>query len=288
MAESTATAEDFALARSALLEITAAETIGDPLGFVDEGDGVVTVHLGVEMTGYPGWRWTVSIAHVEDSAPSVLETEMTPGDGALLAPEWVPWEDRLADQTADEQDEDDDTDDAVDEDEDEDDPDDDDSDDEDSDEDDSDEDDSDEDDSDDDSDDEDLDDEDLDVEDDVPTPVLHSGDVDGVDIDELVGEVDDLGLIETEVGDSALPRGDDGPLLEEETPDGRLSDEELVERPDTTEDEPDDSPIDEASTSGSASASATGVDEPEQTEADPDETGDDDPVVPDVEPARGE
>ncbi|HEV7956400.1 MAG: hypothetical protein JWL94_427 [Microbacteriaceae bacterium] len=95
-----ATPEDFERGRAALLEIAAAETIGAPAGSIDEGDGVVTVYFDVDMLGYPGWRWTASIAHVEGLAPSVLETEMTPGEGSILAPEWVPWVDRLADYRA--------------------------------------------------------------------------------------------------------------------------------------------------------------------------------------------
>jgi hypothetical protein len=38
----------------------------------------------------------VSIAHVDGADASVLETELTPGDGALLSPDWVPWADLLA------------------------------------------------------------------------------------------------------------------------------------------------------------------------------------------------
>jgi hypothetical protein len=88
------------LARGALLEITPESTVGDPVGTVDEGDGVVSVLFSNRMPGYPGWRWTVSIAHVEGDEPTVLEVELMPGDGSLLAPEWVPWSERLADYRA--------------------------------------------------------------------------------------------------------------------------------------------------------------------------------------------
>jgi hypothetical protein len=38
------------------------------------------------------------MSRIDDSSePFVLETELMPGDGALLAPDWVPWSDRLAD-----------------------------------------------------------------------------------------------------------------------------------------------------------------------------------------------
>ncbi len=89
-----------ALAREALLEVTEESTVGAFAGTTDEGDGVVSVLFANRMAGYPGWRWTVSVAHVEGEDPSVLEVELMPGDGSLLAPEWVPWSERLADYRA--------------------------------------------------------------------------------------------------------------------------------------------------------------------------------------------
>ena len=88
------------VAKAALLEITPEGTIGAPAGEITEGDGVVSVQFDSLLPGYPGWKWTVSIATLEGEAPSVLETEMIPAEGALLAPDWVPWSDRLADYKA--------------------------------------------------------------------------------------------------------------------------------------------------------------------------------------------
>jgi len=168
MPESTA----FEVAYAALTEITPVETIGDPAGEVSEGDGVVSVLFECALPGYPGWKWTVSVASLPDAEPSVLEVELMPAEGALLSPDWVPWSDRLAEYKAaqiaagEEIDDADDTDDESD----------DDADDVD--------DDSEEDESDDDeSDDEDDDDDDED--DDHVIHVVHGGDVDGIDIDEL-------------------------------------------------------------------------------------------------------
>lgn len=159
MPEPLATDADFQLGRTALLEITSADSIGAPAGSIDEGDGTVTVYFGTQLSGYPGWRWTVSIAHVDGEAPSVLETELTPGDSALLSPAWVPWVDRLADYTAAQETEldDDETNDEID----------------------------------DDldpetvADDDESDDDDDDDDDDFGSDVLHGGDLDGVDIDDL-------------------------------------------------------------------------------------------------------
>jgi hypothetical protein len=163
------------LARTALLEVTDASTIGDPSDEVDEGDGVISYLFDNTMPGYPGWKWTVTIAQVDDSAPTVLETELTPADDALLAPEWVPWSDRMEDYRAaqialgelEESDEDDDDESDDDESGEATDLDDDNA--------------SEDDESDDESDDDDEDEEEFGD----PVPVLHAGDVDGVDIDEL-------------------------------------------------------------------------------------------------------
>jgi hypothetical protein len=88
------------LALSALREITPAATIGEPAGYTLEADGVVSLRFATTMEGYPGWFWTVSLAVVDDAEPTVLEAELLPGEGALLAPEWVPWAVRLAEYQA--------------------------------------------------------------------------------------------------------------------------------------------------------------------------------------------
>ncbi|MCR2816566.1 DUF3027 domain-containing protein [Microbacterium jiangjiandongii] len=88
------------IARAALREVTPDATVGDAAGYTLEDDGVVSLRFNNRMPGYPGWFWTVSVAVVEGSDPTVLEVELLPGDGALLAPEWVPWAVRLADYQA--------------------------------------------------------------------------------------------------------------------------------------------------------------------------------------------
>ncbi|MBO3663837.1 DUF3027 domain-containing protein [Microbacterium sp. NEAU-LLB] len=88
-------AHDLALA--ALHEITPASSVGPAAGYSVERDGVVSLRFENTLLGYPGWFWTVSLAVVEGSDPTVLEAELLPGDGALLAPDWVPWAVRLKD-----------------------------------------------------------------------------------------------------------------------------------------------------------------------------------------------
>ena len=178
-----------AVAKAALLELTPENTIGDLTGHVEE-DGAITVTFAARMSGYPGWHWTVSVAQVEGSEPTALEVELMPGNGALLAPDWVPWSERLAEyQAAQEQleaesstadDDDSDDDDDLD-------------------------DDSEDDDLDDDSDDDDSDDDSDDDDDPLGSDVLHGGDLDGVDIDVL----DDSGDSDEDSDDDSDDDDDD-------------------------------------------------------------------------------
>jgi hypothetical protein len=87
-------------ARAALIEITPEATIGELVSVETNDEGVSTVLFASTMAGYPDWHWTVSVAQLPDESPSVLEAELLPGDGALLAPDWVPWSDRLEDYKA--------------------------------------------------------------------------------------------------------------------------------------------------------------------------------------------
>src|SRR5690606_5516602 len=88
------------LALAALREITPVSTVGPFAGHAVEESGAVSLRFENRLPGYPGWYWTVSVAQVEDAEPTVLEAELMPGDGALLAPDWVPWAERLAEYRA--------------------------------------------------------------------------------------------------------------------------------------------------------------------------------------------
>ncbi|MDQ0615758.1 hypothetical protein QF046_003399 [Microbacterium sp. W4I4] len=88
------------LALAALHEITPASTVGPIAGYTVEDSGALSLRFENRLRGYPGWYWTVSVAQLDDAEPTVLEAELMPGDGALLAPDWVPWAERLADYRA--------------------------------------------------------------------------------------------------------------------------------------------------------------------------------------------
>lgn len=85
------------IAREALAEITDPQTVGADDGFEVHEAHVLTLYFECRLPGYPGWRWAATLSRVDEhSAASVLETELVPGRGAIIAPEWVPWSERLA------------------------------------------------------------------------------------------------------------------------------------------------------------------------------------------------
>ena len=68
---------------------------------VDEGEGITTFFFASKKLGYLGWRWSVTIYQADPvSEPSLCEVVMVPGDDSLIAPNWVPWSERLADYQA--------------------------------------------------------------------------------------------------------------------------------------------------------------------------------------------
>jgi Protein of unknown function (DUF3027) len=89
-------AEAADLARAAATAAAGAEGVGDHLGVHAEGERVVTHLFDCLDPSYVGWRWAVTVARAPRSKMvTVDETVLLPGPGALLAPPWVPWQDRL-------------------------------------------------------------------------------------------------------------------------------------------------------------------------------------------------
>ncbi len=83
-------------ARAALVEQVGAAVVGDHLTASPEDQGVVTHQFACRENGYPGWVWAVTVAHVEgESAVTIDEVVMLPGDDAIIAPAWVPWRERI-------------------------------------------------------------------------------------------------------------------------------------------------------------------------------------------------
>jgi hypothetical protein len=84
------------LARASLLEVTEPAHVGEYLGVAAEGDRVVTHSFASRDPAYVGWRWAVTLARAPRAkVATVCESVLLPAAEALLAPEWVPWNERL-------------------------------------------------------------------------------------------------------------------------------------------------------------------------------------------------
>ncbi|AVZ73748.1 DUF3027 domain-containing protein [Streptomyces lunaelactis] len=89
-------AEAVDLAREAAEEAAAPGVVGEHVSLVSEGDRVVTHFFECKEPGYRGWRWAVTVTRASRAKNVTLdETVLLPGADALLAPEWVPWSERL-------------------------------------------------------------------------------------------------------------------------------------------------------------------------------------------------
>ena len=86
------------LARRALVDEAgiAPDAVGEHLGIESAGDRVVTHFFDCSNPAYAGWRWAVTVTRAPRSkVVTVDESVLLPGQDALLAPPWVPWQDRL-------------------------------------------------------------------------------------------------------------------------------------------------------------------------------------------------
>jgi hypothetical protein len=83
------------LAREAIIEFSG-ETVGPYLGVAIENDAAATHRFLTTMAGYQGWQWAVVVAAAPGADHvTVSEVVLVPGPTALLAPAWVPWEQRV-------------------------------------------------------------------------------------------------------------------------------------------------------------------------------------------------
>jgi hypothetical protein len=83
-------------ARAAAEEMARPGEVGEHSGLSAEGDRVVTHYFACLDPAYGGWRWAVTVARAARAKNvTISEVALLPGDDALLAPEWLPWIERL-------------------------------------------------------------------------------------------------------------------------------------------------------------------------------------------------
>ncbi len=84
------------LARAAAQEEAGDERVGDYVEYQIEDSAAVTHLFEADKPGYRGWRWAVTITSAgPDSDVTVSEVVLLPGPTALVAPEWIPWQQRV-------------------------------------------------------------------------------------------------------------------------------------------------------------------------------------------------
>lgn len=84
------------IARSAIAEVASSSVIGDHLGTLAEGTRLVTHYFACTDPIYRGWRWVAVLARAPRAKKvTVCETALLPGPDSLVAPEWVPWDQRV-------------------------------------------------------------------------------------------------------------------------------------------------------------------------------------------------
>jgi hypothetical protein len=84
------------LAREAAQAVAGRSPVGDHEGVEADDERIVTHFFSSTDRAYTSWRWAVTVVRAPRSKHvTVDEVVLLPGSGALLAPPWVPWSERL-------------------------------------------------------------------------------------------------------------------------------------------------------------------------------------------------
>lgn len=83
------------VARRALVELEP-DGVGVHLGVTAEDETAATHRFEATLAGYRGWQWAVVVAAPPEATyATVSESALLPGPDALIAPDFVPWEQRV-------------------------------------------------------------------------------------------------------------------------------------------------------------------------------------------------
>jgi len=85
------------LAKKAAIEDAGkSEYVGEFYSIDSDEDRVATYLFEAKLPGYHGWRWGVTVVKIDDSSkPTICDVVLLPGTQALLAPNWVPYSQRI-------------------------------------------------------------------------------------------------------------------------------------------------------------------------------------------------
>jgi hypothetical protein len=83
-------------ARAAIVEFSGADAVGDYLGVSYEDTSAATHRFLAHLPGYSGWQWAAVVAAYPGAEQATIsEVVLVPGPTSLLAPDWVPWDQRV-------------------------------------------------------------------------------------------------------------------------------------------------------------------------------------------------
>ena len=82
---------------AALADAEFATQVGDFVSVdYDYENRVATYLFAADIAGYRGWRWCITVAKVDaDATPTVCDVVILPGPDSLLAPDHIPYMDRI-------------------------------------------------------------------------------------------------------------------------------------------------------------------------------------------------
>ena len=86
-----------AIAKQAAIEDAGkAEYVGEFYSIESDEERVATYLFHAKLPGYTGWMWAVTVAKVDDrSDATICDVVLLPGAKSLLAPNWVPYSQRI-------------------------------------------------------------------------------------------------------------------------------------------------------------------------------------------------
>jgi hypothetical protein len=83
-------------ARAAAEELAGHGQVGDHVDIQADDERVVTHLFRSQDRAYSGWRWAVTVTRASRAkVVTVSEVVLLPGPDSLLAPDWVPWSERV-------------------------------------------------------------------------------------------------------------------------------------------------------------------------------------------------
>lgn len=84
------------LAWKSVLEDAGPQAVGAHLGHQAESELLISHRFTCTMAGYRGWQWQVTLTRARGTQHvTVNDVNLLPTDEAVLAPSWVPWNERI-------------------------------------------------------------------------------------------------------------------------------------------------------------------------------------------------